>query len=86
MVAAVKYKGMHTHRFRDNPEEERFAIAWDEQNRHGNNLAHMLDTRHSGRPVEPSDRDRVVASTVIQWLGSPVGQAFLRDLGYTREP
>lgn len=27
-----------------------------------------------------SDRDELVAATVIQWLGSPVGQGFLRDV------
>lgn len=31
-------------------------------------------------PVEVSDRDREVAATVIQWLGSPVGNNFLREL------
>lgn len=79
-------KGLHTHRFKDNPEEKRFADAWLDQNKHGNNLAHLLDQRpvHQGHPPTPSDRDYVVAATVIQWLGSPVGQIFLRDLGYER--
>ena len=31
-------------------------------------------------PVEVSDRDREVAATVIQWLGSPIGNNFLREL------
>lgn len=31
-------------------------------------------------PAEVSDRDREVAATVIQWLGSPVGNNFLREL------
>lgn len=31
-------------------------------------------------PEEPSDRDWEVAATVIQWLGSPIGRSFLRDL------
>jgi len=83
----MKTKGLHTYRLKDNPEEERFAKAWDEHNRHGTVLAHLLDTRsvQTGRPVDPTDRDEAVAATVVQWLGSPVGQGFLSDLGYTRK-
>ena len=83
-----KTKGLHTHRFRDDPEEKRFADAWDDQNRHGSNLAYLLHTGSQGggiRPEEPSARDHTVAATVIQWLGSPVGQVFLRDLGYEKK-
>ncbi len=83
----MKNKGLYTHRFKDNPEEKRFAEAWDTINRLGSNLAYLLDPKNGvgSRPPEPTDRERVVAATVIQWLGSPVGQAFLRDLGYVRE-
>jgi len=80
-------KGLHEHRFRDNPEERRFAEAWAEHNTCGSTLAYLLDPAHGtgpGRPPEPDDRDKVVAATVIQWLGSPVGQCFLRDLGYEK--
>ena len=79
-------KGLHEHRFRDNPEERRFAEAWAEHNKHGSTLAYLLDPTQAGgvRPPDPSDRDKVVAATVIQWLGSPVGQCFLRDLGYEK--
>lgn len=82
--SGMRNKGLHTHRFKDNPEEKRFAEKWDSDNASGYNLAYLLDPKHGtdGRPPEPSDRDRVVAATVIQWLGSPVGQNFLRDLGY----
>lgn len=78
-------KGLHTYRFKENPEEKRFAEAWDKQNEQGSNLAYLLTVGdQTGRPVEPPDRDHVVAATVIQWLGSPVGQSFLRDLGYLK--
>jgi len=84
----MKYpKGLHTNRFKNNPEEKRFADAWDERNKLGNNLAHLLDTRpvQGGHPPTPSDRDYEVAATVIQWLGSHVGECFLRDLGYEKK-
>ena len=79
------YVGLRAHRFKDNPEEKRIAKAWQEKN--GNLLAHILDERpdQGGSPPDPSKRDRVVAATVIQWLGTPVSQNFLEDLGYKKK-
>jgi hypothetical protein len=81
-----KHQGLAPYRLADNPEEKRFARKWQAYNDAGNTLACLLDPeRGSGRrPPEPSDRDVAVAATVVQWLGSPVGQGFLRDLGYER--
>lgn len=81
-----KHVGLAPYRLRDNPEERRFADAWQKHNDDGNILAWLLDPErgYAHRPPEPSDRDVEVAATVVQWLGSPVGQGFLRDLGYER--
>jgi ribosome biogenesis SPOUT family RNA methylase Rps3 len=83
----LKYKGLHTHRFKDNPEEKLFAEEWDKVNVLGHNLAYLLDPMNGvgGRSPEPTDRENEVAATVIQWLGSPIGQHFLRDLGYVKK-
>jgi hypothetical protein len=83
-----KLSGLHQYRFEANPEEKRFALAWDTHNRDGGTLAYLLDTNQGQglRPPEPSERDQVVAATVIQWLGSPVGQFFLTQLGYAKLP
>lgn len=84
----MKIKGLHTYRLKDNAEEAKFAQAWDEQITQGNTLAYLLHTGdQSGMnpPSEPSDRDHQVAATVIQWLGSPVGQSFLEELGYVKK-
>lgn len=80
-------RGLHEYRFASNPEERKFADAWAAQQASGHTIHYLLDPRsgQSGRPLEASDRDQAVAATVIQWLGSPVGQAFLRDLGYERK-
>ncbi len=78
--------GLHTHRFAEHPEEQRIAEAW--ARREGSFLQYMLQpaAEHGvRRPPDPSDRDEVVAATVMQWLGSPVGQGFLRDLGYEKK-
>jgi hypothetical protein len=81
-----KPKGLHPYRFKDNAEEKLFAEAWAKQNEQGHTLAYLLHVGDQGgqRPVEPSDRDHVVAATVVQWLGSHVGECFLRDLGYLK--
>lgn len=80
-------RGLSTHRFRDNPEEQLFAEAWDAHNNSSTRgyLAYLLTTGDQRFPVEPTERDRQVAATVIQWLGSPVGRGFLEDLGYTKK-
>lgn len=78
--------GLHPHRLKDNPEEKRFADAWAETCHLGSTLAYLLwEGDQRGRPPEPSDRDHAVAATVIQWLGSPVGQSWLAGLGYERK-
>lgn len=84
----IRTKGLHPYRFHDNPEEQRFAEAWLKETKPAMGtgiLAYLLNSgAQNFRPIDPSERDQVVAATVIQWLGSPVGQGFLRDLGYTR--
>lgn len=71
------WRGLHHHRYKDNPLEERFAAAWVKQNEcsdpRSSTLAYLLCDGDQHLTVPPSDRDRLVASTVIQWLGSPVG-------------
>lgn len=82
-----KIVGLNTHRLNSNPEEKAFADAWAKRNTGRNNLPYLLDNRkvHTGYPPDVSDRDHVVAATLIQWLGSPVGQAFLEELGYVKK-
>ena len=89
----MKRTGLYGYRFDDNPEERRFAEAWDQcfgvWSAMGNHV-HVLDSLMSpegypeARPKQATKRDHLVAATVVQWLGSPVGQCFLRDLGYNK--
>ena len=76
---------LNCHRFADNPEERRFAEAWADFCAAGKTLAYLLTVGDQRFPVAPTDREEQVAATVIQWLGSPVGQGFLRDLGYEKK-
>ena len=80
--------GCKAYRFvkRDDNEQERvFAEKWQDINdeEHMSTLARLLAEDPNARNLpRPSDRDKMVAATVIQWLGSPVGQGFLRDCGF----
>jgi hypothetical protein len=84
----VKNKGLHQYRFKDEPIEERFAKKWEEHN--VNSASKQLDgkgtldyllAKNANYPNgEVTPRDREVAATVIQWLGSPVGTGFLTEV------
>ena len=84
----MKNKGLHQYRFKDNPVEERFAKEWERCNidlidkrLNGKGVLDYLLTQGSNIPAgEVTPRDREVAATVIQWLGTPVGQGFLADV------
>jgi hypothetical protein len=83
----IENPGMRVYRVNDelNAEELRFARFWDAQQKHGYGLTeHLLSTDPERPGVGITPRDRQVAATIIQWLGTPVGQWFLRDMGYTR--
>lgn len=85
---AEEYKGNCAYRLvpeRDNPREVAFADEWVEQNRVLNNprcstgtLGYLIAKEH-GTWELPSDRDEMVAATVVQWLGSNVGFSFVQN-------
>jgi hypothetical protein len=78
--------GLHEYRFSQSPEERRFTEAWAVFNHPTEHLRYLLDPNPAGWfGVDTTHDQRVVAATVIQWLGSPVGQCFLRDLGYEKK-
>ena len=72
----------------DNEQERVFAEKWQDINdeEHTKTLARLLAEDPNARNLPlPSDRDKMVAATVIQWLGSPVGQGFLWNCGFARK-
>jgi hypothetical protein len=79
----MKNKGLHTHRFRENPDEKRFAEEWERQNVQARTLNYLLGD--GLKPVDATPREREVAATLIQWLGSEVGKGFLEDVGYVKK-
>lgn len=82
-----KRDGLQVRRVAQNHEEARFKEIWEKFNEHDRTLLGYLLTppeRSQQYPLEPSDRDWLVANTVVQWLGTHVGQGFLRQAGYIR--
>ncbi len=75
----MKNKGKRRRRCKNNPLEKRFAEEWEQINLKDSNgtLNYLLSETINYPLGRVSERDRMVAATVIQWLGSPVGQQFI---------
>jgi len=70
------YQGLHNYRYTGCALEYFFALEWQESNERHRTLEYLLSQRPNLR-YAPSDKERVTANTLIQWLGSDVGQAFV---------
>jgi len=81
----MKNKGLHQYRFSTNPLEEKFAEAWEKLNTRphsGGNCVDSIVSKDWNNPEYATDREIEICASVIQWLGSPVGQKFLREVGF----
>lgn len=70
--------GKNTHRLDENPLEAKFAELWGKDYKYRDTLNYLLSERVN-EPTHVNEHDQEVAATVIQWLGSPVGQCFLEE-------
>ncbi len=80
-----KFQGVSSGRYSREPLEKLFAEEWQKQNdklyRSGATLDYLLsENEDQHNPMPRSNEDHVKAATVIQWLGSPVGQGFLEKV------
>ena len=73
----IKHEGINSHRLKQNPRERMFANAWAKEA--PRTLGYILCGQDRNRH-EFSQRDAEVAATIIQWLGSPVGTAFVEEV------
>ena len=73
------HEGNRPHRLKSNPAEAKFAAAWKDTNMKCDTLEFLMGDGNT-RNYDVSDRDRLIAATVIQWLGSPVGGAWLNQV------
>lgn len=86
-------KGDKEYRFKDNPEEKLFHDKFIEkfgQDYMGTRALSMvvtgIDERYPYYPEKHlSVEEENMCLNLIQWLGSPVGNGFLRDCGYVKE-
>lgn len=74
-------ESINKHRFTREPLERRFVEAWNSMNENNKLLRFILDRSFGNRgDYHPSELEQEVAVTIIQWLGSPVGQGFIKDV------
>lgn len=80
-------EGFKTYRHEQNPKEKEFHDKFLRfHNRDGYNDMDNIVFGTDGNSVRPAqyltDREKQIALSTIQWLGSPVGQGFLADCGF----
>lgn len=87
-----KFRGKNTHRFSVNPIEKIFSDLWAEENERwiknglrGSVLQYILSEDGGKTVPETSDRDEMIAASVIQWLATPIGKSFLAELHDTMQ-
>lgn len=75
---SLKHVGFHKDRTmvsRKNPIERAFCCAWIQEN-----VFDKYNPLVSKLIPHCTNRDAIVSATIIQWLGSNVGQSFLCDV------
>ena len=78
--------GFKPYRFKSNPMEKRFAEKWRSKNVFSTEvLNHILSINDRVYDLATKE-ERRTANGVIQWLGSPVGLSFIRDVLNVPEP
>lgn len=83
-------KGNKEYRFKDNPKEKEFHDKFKKMFYHTSSARKSLSAivygwsdSNQNQPKEwLSEKEEGICVNIIQWLGSPVGQGFLRDCGF----
>lgn len=74
------------YRFENNPHEKLFVEAFLRDCAKNHMDLIVFGSKSDG--MKPSDyltdREKSIVVSTIQWLGSPVGQCFLRDCGFEK--
>lgn len=77
---ASRHDGVNCHRLYDNPSEQAYADRWKDEQK-SNLLGWLMNDRgQESVSYSVSERDELVAATVIQWLGSSVGQYWVKSV------
>lgn len=85
----IVHRGLSHYRTKREPLEREFARAWAAENATSDTLRFLLvPTERLDDPVwsrrQPTQEEATAVATAIQWLGSPVGQSFLREVLTTK--
>lgn len=89
-VLKKKWRGKSPWRLASNSLEKEFALAWQRENDRpmgGGPLDYILQPERQMIGVRPdvaTPEQRSLSCTLIQWLGTPVGQAFLEGVLRTK--
>lgn len=80
-------EGYKTYRHTQNPKEKELHDNFlKNHNREGYHDMDLIVFGHGSQSLRPNDyltdREKKIVLSTIQWLGSPVGQSFLRDCGF----
>ena len=81
----MKNRGLHSNRLSSdkNKLEVIFAEEWEKANESFSSSSILLDymlSQSSDYPHRVSSREQEVAATLIQWMGTEIGQGFLKDV------
>lgn len=75
------------HRLDKNPQEKTFLEVFNDQHTKQNNDVDLIVFGHEENSFTPkdylNDREKIIVVSTIQWLGSPVGQGFLNNCGFS---
>ena len=80
-------EGYKSHRHAQNPKEKELHDNFlKNHNRQGYEDMYLIVFGHGSQSMRPNDyltdREKKIVLSTIQWLGSPIGQSFLRDCGF----
>jgi hypothetical protein len=79
-------KTFKEHRLEKNPQEKVFVEQFIKEHGFYANDIDLIVFGHPNNSMSPndylSDREKDIVLSTIQWLGSPVGQAFLDSCGF----
>jgi len=83
MRVLKKFQGLSSNRYKNNPLERIFAEEWQKENTklavRNCTLDYLLSEDQNSLDIQDDETHQKIA-TIIQWLGSPVGQGFLGNV------
>jgi hypothetical protein len=79
-------KGSKKYRHNQNPKEKELHDKFINFCKFNSDTIHQVagDTKENGTPIKYlSKEEQTMIVNTIQWLGSPVGQGFLKECGFS---